>query len=225
MTFSIAGRCVRTGMLGVAVSSSSPAVAARCAHGRAGIGVVSTQNITDPSLGGRALDLMAGSRSASEALDKMIETTENIAYRQLIAIDAEGGTASFSGEKTLGRHASAEALDVVAAGNLLMSELVPKAMTEAFIKNPEDHLGDRLLSAMQAALEAGGEEGAVHSAGLLIVDQVAWPVVDLRVDWTDDDPISGLDTIWRRYKPQIDDYVARALNPAAAPSYGVPGDR
>ena len=58
MTFSLVARCEDTGMFGVAVSSSSPAVAARCAYARAGVGGVASQNITDPTLGPRALDMM-----------------------------------------------------------------------------------------------------------------------------------------------------------------------
>ena len=68
MTFSIAARCVDTGMFGIAVSSSSPAVAARCAHARAGIGAFGTQNITDPRLGPAGLDLMAKGASAEQAI-------------------------------------------------------------------------------------------------------------------------------------------------------------
>ena len=64
MTFSLVGRCARTGRFGVVVASSSPAVAARCAWARAGVGAVATQNITDPRLGPRLLDLLALGRSA-----------------------------------------------------------------------------------------------------------------------------------------------------------------
>ena len=86
------------------------------------------------------------------------------------------------------------------------------------------HIGDRLLAAMFAGLSAGGEAGDVRSAGLLIVDREEWPLADLRCDWTDDCPIATISTAWGIYKPQMDDYVARALNPDNAPSYGVPGD-
>nr|MDA3887496.1 DUF1028 domain-containing protein [Allgaiera sp.] len=58
MTFSLVACCPDTGRLGMVISSSSPAVAARCAHARAGVGVVASQNVTDPRLGGRALDLL-----------------------------------------------------------------------------------------------------------------------------------------------------------------------
>jgi len=113
---------------------------------------------------------------------------------------------------------------VVAAGNLLRDAEIPAKMVAAF-QRAQGHLGDRLLTAMEAALAAGGEEGPVHSAGLLIVRDVPWPIADLRVDWTDGDPIAELRRLWSIYQPQLEDYVTRALNPTAAPSFGVPGDK
>jgi len=85
-------------------------------------------------------------------------------------------------------------------------------------------LADRLLAAMHAAMRAGGEAGPVHSAALKVVGDVTWPIVDLRVDWAEQDPIGQLDGLWQAYRPQMQDYLTRALNPTAAPSYGVPGD-
>lgn len=96
-------------------------------------------------------------------------------------------------------------------------------MVDAFVAST-GHLGDRLVTVMQAGLAAGGETGPVHSTGLKLVREVDWPVADLRVDWSDDCPIAALASLWARYKPQLEDYVARALDPRAAPSYGVPGD-
>ena len=223
MTFSLAARCARTGMFGVAISSSSPAVAARCAYVRAEVGAACTQNITDPRLGPRLLDLMAGGASAREAMAMVVTAEELVAYRQLTAVDNEGGTAAFSGEHTLGVHRVIEAPDAVAAGNLLANLEVPAAMIAAFGFHPEAHLGDRLVAALAAGLAAGGEAGPVRSAGLLVAADVPWPVADLRVDWSED-PIGDLANLWRLWRPQIDAYVTRALDPAAAPSYGVPGD-
>ena len=224
MTFSIAARCAETGMLGIAVSSSSPAVAARCAFARAGVGAFGTQNITDPRLGPRGLDLMALGVSAEEAIAKLRESSPHIEFRQLIAVDAQGRTATHSGAHTLGTHASAQTQDAVAAGNLLRNGEIPAVMIAKFGRT-QGHLGDRLLAAMMAAIEAGGEEGPVHSAGMVLVRDVAWPVADLRVDWTDGDPIADLKKVWDIYKPQLDAYVTRALNPTVAPSFGVPGDK
>ena len=66
--------------------------------------------------------------------------------------------------------------------------------------------------------------GHVKSAGLLVVHEQPWPLVDLRVDWEDDGPVGRLRELWERYEPQMQAYVTRALDPAAAPAYGVPGD-
>lgn len=225
MTFSILGRCPRTHMLGMAVSSSSPAVAARCAHARAGVGVVATQNITDPRLGPKGLDLLAAGLSAERALAQLKNEASHIDYRQLALVDRLGGSAAFSGARTLGIHAVALGHDAAAAGNLLASADVPARVLVRFCKDQALELGDRLINGLRAGLEAGGEAGPVHSAGLVMVRDVAWPVADLRVDWHDGDPIGELAALWLRWKPQMDDYVARALDPAQAPAYGVPGDR
>ena len=211
-------------MFGIAVSSSSPCVAARCAHARAGVGVVATQNITDPTLGPRGLDLMASGLSAAEALEQIKADAKHIEYRQLALVDRHGNGAAFSGANTLGAHRTVIAPDVVAAGNLLSSPAVPEKMAEAFLDKEAEPLGDRLIAAMFAALKAGGEEGPVHSVGMLLVREVAWPVADLRVDWHEDDPIGELARLWELWAPQLDAYVSRGINPSQAPSYGVPGD-
>ena len=223
MTFSISARCPTTGMFGLAVSSSSPAVAARCAHARAGVGAVATQNITDPTLAHAALDLMALGAGAPRAIEILAASRPHIEYRQLAAVDASGETAAFSGAHTLGTHAVAKGEGAVAAGNLLSDRRVPDLMVAAFAAT-KGHLGDRLIAAMLAGRDAGGEVGPVHSAGMLIVREVEWPVADLRVDWHETDPIGALDDLWRIYQPQLDDYVKRARDPSSAPKYGVPGD-
>ena len=208
MTFSIVARCADTGMFGVAVSSSSPAVAARCAYARAGVGAVVSQNITDPTLGDRGLDLMALGASAPEAVAVLKATGAHIEYRQVLAVDRTGRTGIHSGGNVLGTHAEAWAENVISAGNLLSGQHIPQAIVDGFL----DATGHR------------GEEGPVHSAGMKLVDKVSWPVADLRVDWSDDCPIEALANLWDIYKPQLDAYVTRALDPTAAPSYGVPGD-
>ncbi|MEM6664404.1 MAG: DUF1028 domain-containing protein [Pseudomonadota bacterium] len=223
MTFSIVARCAETGMFGVAVSSSSPAVAARCAYARAGVGAVASQNVTDPTLGPRGLDLMASGATAVEAIGIIARTAAYPEYRQVLAVDQDGRAAVHSGPNALGTWSEAKADNVACGGNLLANAEVPQAMVEAFLGS-SGHLGDRLITVMRAALAAGGEAGPVHSAGMKLVREVAWPVADLRVDWTEACPIEGLANAWEIYKPQLDAYVTRALNPTEAPSYGVPGD-
>ncbi|MFC4667114.1 DUF1028 domain-containing protein [Seohaeicola nanhaiensis] len=223
MTFSLVARCARTGMFGVAISSSSPAVAARCSYARAGVGAVASQNVTDPTLGPLALDLMEAGMSAPEAIAEVQKRGRFIEYRQVLAVDGAGRTAIHSGPNSLGIWTQAQAENVASGGNLLANDGVPQAIVDAYL-GAEGHLGDRLIAAMRAGLAAGGEAGPVHSAGMKLVDKVAWPVADLRCDWTEDCPIEAVATAWEIYKPQLEAYVQRALDPRAAPSYGVPGD-
>jgi uncharacterized Ntn-hydrolase superfamily protein len=224
MTFSITARCPETGMVGVAVTSSSMAVAARCAFVRAGVGGVATQNITDPRLGPRGLDLMEAGKTAAEALAVLLEEHAYRDYRQLALVDAAGGVAHHSGAHTLGTHAVATGEGAVAAGNLLSDPGVPAAMIAAFRDAAAAPFPARLVRTLEGGLAVGGEAGPVRSAGLLVAHREAWPLVDLRVDWSEGDPIADLAAIWQGWAPQMDDYVTRALDPSAAPSYGVPGD-
>ena len=222
MTFSIVARCARTGQFGMAISSSSPAVAARCAHVRAGVGAVASQNITDPALGPLVLDRLEAGLPAAEALAAVTADRSHIDYRQLLVVDRAGQTAIHSGRQVLGIWGEARAIDCAAGGNLLAGELVPMAMVEAFTA-AKGHLAERLMLALEAGLQAGGEAGPVHSAGLKVADRLTWPLIDLRIDWADD-PVGMLRQAWEVYAPQMAAYVQRAEDPTQAPSYGVPGD-
>jgi uncharacterized Ntn-hydrolase superfamily protein len=224
MTFSLVAKCEETGMFGTAVTSSSPAVAARCSYTRSGVGAVSSQNITDPSLGSFALDLLEEGLTAKEAIAKITKEKKNLEFRQILIIDGSGQIAIHSGNNLLGIFSDSFGKNVLSAGNLLANKNVTKAVVDKFEKTQGD-LGDRLVSALQGGLDAGGEAGPIHSAGMQISDKVSWPIVDLRCDWSDDCPVKKLSQLWKIYKPQVKDYLQRALDPTKAPSYGVPGDQ
>lgn len=223
MTFSLVARCAKTGMFGIAISSSSPAVAARCSFARAKVGAVASQNVTDPTLGPLTLDLMQNGLSAEQAIQNIQSIGKFIEYRQVLAIDKTGMTSIHSGPNSLGIWTQAEGKNVAAGGNLLSNDSIPQSIVNAFISS-EGHIGDRLIAAMRSGLKAGGEAGPVHSAGMKIVDKMTWPIADLRCDWTTNCPIEEVATAWDVYKPQLDAYVQRAIDPREAPSYGVPGD-
>ena len=224
MTFSIVGHCAETGQLGIAISSSSIAVGARCPWVRGGVGAVSTQNITLPALGPEILDLLEQGASPAAALEKALTRNGYNQYRQVTVIDQHSATALFTGSEALGVNHALAGEHCVAAGNLLSDPVVIVAMVAAFENSAGEALADRLLMAMQAAMAAGGEAGPVHSAALSVVSDLLWPIVDLRVDWAEQDPLGELGKLWEAYRPQMDDYVIRALDPTKAPSYGVPGD-
>lgn len=223
MTFSIIARCHKTGQFGAAISSSSPAVAARCIQAKAGVGVATSQNITDPYLANILLDMTKYDLAPEESIAELVKNTDFIEYRQLSVLNSDEKPAAFSGKYTLGVHSECIGEHAVGAGNLLANPQVPKAMVDAF-EQYQGTLAQRLMYALKAGLQAGGEAGPVHSAGLLVVDKLEWPVVNLRVDWSDT-PIEDLDQLWTLYEPQVEAYVSRALDPGGAPSYGVPGEQ
>ncbi len=223
MTFSIAGFCSRTGMVGCAISSSSISVASRCAFAHSGSGVVLTQNITNPALGPQGLKYLGTGLSAEQSRARLKQADSHIAHRQLGILDTRGNSATFSGDKTLGIHATAQGKECLAMGNLLANTSIPQTMVESFVSSADLDLPTRLLNALQAGWQQGGEMGPVHSAGLLVYLNQSWPAVDLRVDW-DEEPITQLFSLWQIYQPQMNDYLLRAENPDQAANYGVPGD-
>ncbi|WP_101952407.1 DUF1028 domain-containing protein [Mycobacterium sp. 3519A] len=221
MTFSLV---VRDGSaFGMVICSSSPAVASRCAHLRAGVGAVASQNVTNPHLGVVALDALASRANAQSALVAAVAADPHHAHRQLVVVGRTGGAGVYTGAKALGTHHAAIAKDAAAAGNMLCSENVIEEMLAAYLGSTAPTLERRLLDGLAAASATGGEAGPVHSAGLQVTEDVPWPVTDLRVDWHDD-PIGELQRLWTIWEPQKSDYRTRGLDPTVAPSYGVPGD-
>lgn len=223
MTLSIAARCTESGQLGIAISSSSIAVGARCPWLVAGIGAVSSQNITLPALGQQILAHLEAGLAPEQALKNALAEDRFSEYRQVTVIDASGKIAAFSGDKTLGIYHVVQGDNCVAAGNMLADKAVINAMITAF-ETATGELTSRLITALQAGINAGGEAGPVHSAAVKVVDDYTWPLVDLRVDWAEEDPLAELNALWLAYEPQMQAYVTRALDPRDAPSYGVPGD-
>ncbi len=220
MTLSLAAISRDGREFGAAITSSSPAVAARCLFVRSGTGVVVTQNLTDPRLGPRGLVLLDGGLGAEAALVRLIGEAPWPEHRQVLIVDRHGKTGQFSGARALDIHAACSGPGVVAAGNLLASPAVPAAMVDAFAAVPgSEPLAERLIAGLEAGLAAGGESGGVHSAGVLTIGAESWPWVDLRVDWSKS-PVGGLRSLWELWHPQARGYVLRALDPESAPPFG-----
>jgi uncharacterized Ntn-hydrolase superfamily protein len=139
MTFSISGFCQKTGMVGVAITTSSICVASRCPWVRAGVGAATTQNVTDPSLGNLMLGYLEQGLSVQQAIDKIAEEHKFIDYRQLALVDSKGNSASYTGSKTLGTNAVSQNGSCIAVGNLLSSTKVVREMSDSFSRNDNLH--------------------------------------------------------------------------------------
>ena len=212
MTFSMVGRCARTGMLGAVVTTSSIAVGSRCAFASAGLGAALTQHTTDPRLGPLMLEQLRRNYTVEQAIGAAVGGTPRSDVRQLAVIDAQGRTASYSGASVKPERADAHGRDCVALANIVRSQRVPSAMVQAFEMNPAAPLAARLIDALAAGDAAGGEFKPLVSAGLIVAYRETFPYVDLRVD-SDADPIGTLRRLWREYEPLADMFVARALHP------------
>lgn len=222
-TFSVAGRCSSTGALGIVVTSSSPAVGARCPRIKAGVGAVLTQNVTDPRLANIGICALEKGYDAQASLQAMKATTPFPEYRQLAVLDTNGGSGVYTGEKALGVHGEFCSHNVACIGNLLSDPQIPEAMGRHFLKHDGIQLGKRLLQAIELGFQMGGELDQERSMALLVYTDAPFAYVDLRVDYSDD-PLNEMKRLWEIYAPQAENYKLRALVPESAPSYGVKGD-
>ncbi|WPB83488.1 DUF1028 domain-containing protein [Sediminicoccus rosea] len=216
MTYSLLGRCARTGQFGAAVTTSSLAVGSRVPHVGPGIGGVLTQHRTDPRLGPRGLELLRSGCSAEETLAALVASTPHHKWRQLAVMDAQGRTAQFDGAAVKPARAAVHVTDCIAMGNILANDRVPAAMAQAFTESANEQLAERLMRAMEAGEAAGGEGKPVISAALIVMEKEIFPLVDLRVDLAPD-AITALRTLWDAYLPSLREFVTRAVDPDAAP--------
>ena len=181
-TFSIAARCARSGMLGVAVSTAVPGVGGICPFVRAGVGAVSTQSWVNPYLGIDGLTLMGEGLSAPAALDRLLAGDPGRDVRQLGLVDKSGGSAAWSGPNCTPWFGQITGRDFAVQGNMLVGEPTIAAMAEAFEQAAALDLTERLLVVLEAGQAAGGDKRGRQSAALRVFHTEEYPYLDLRVD-------------------------------------------
>lgn len=187
MTFSIVGYCPKEREWGIAVQSKFLAVGAVVPFAKAGVGAVATQSYANTTFGPRALELFAEGKTAEEALSIIIGDDPDHHLRQVGIIDAHGNAATYTGEGCyqwaggmIGEHFAAQ-------GNILVDEKTVESMANMF-KTTEGSLAVRLLAALDAGQEVGGDSRGQQSAALLVVKEKGGYAgfndryIDLRVD-------------------------------------------
>jgi len=201
MTFSIVARCPKTLALGVSVSTAVPAVGSVVPHVEAKVGAIATQGQTNIFYGINGLKLLKMGFSPQTALDAMLKEDSKREKRQVVIIDKDGRTAAFTGKETLEWKGHLVGEDYVVAGNTLVGAQVIEAMAQTF-ENSKGDLAERLLKALEAGQEAGGDRRGRASAALFVGDKQPLPTrpfVDLRVD-EHPNPVSELRRIWEDFK-------------------------
>jgi uncharacterized Ntn-hydrolase superfamily protein len=212
MTFAIAARCIESGKFGVAISTRALGVTARCAFIAPGVGVVVTMARTDPRLGPLGLNLLRLGFSAPLALDQIAASDPYIGWRQVCVIDRDGNAAAKTGDVNRFWAGAIVERNMVAMGNNLSSERTAQAMAGAWRMGGQLTFAERLLAAIEAGRDAGGQNGGQNSAGLVVYDREIYPYVDLRVD-AHDEPVGELRHVFELYHPLADYYYGRPGQP------------
>jgi uncharacterized Ntn-hydrolase superfamily protein len=181
-TFSIAARCARHGMFGVAVSTAVPGVGSLCPFARAGVGAVATQSWVNPYLGIDGLRLLAQGLSAPSVLERLVAEDPGRSVRQLGLVDKNGATAAWSGPECVPWFGHITGPNFTVQGNMLVGEETIRAMADAFGHGESLDLPERLLVALEAGQAAGGDKRGKQSAALLVVHTEEYPYCELRVD-------------------------------------------
>jgi len=214
MTFAIAGRCSATGRLGVAISTNPVGVGARCPFIAPGLGIVVTMARTDPRLGPLGLNLLGMGLAAKAVLAQIAASDPGIEHRQVCVIDRDGHTASRTGTLNKPWSGAIEHRNLVSMGNYLTSPQTAQAMADSWERTEGRELDERLMTALEAGRDAGGQVGGQHSAALRVFDREIYPYVDLRVDHHDE-PIGELRRVYDLHRPLIPYYYGRPGDPDA----------
>ena len=195
MTYSILARDEATGAFGAAVASRFFAVGAICLHAEGRTGALSTQALVNPMYGGRGLALLRDGAAADRVVDTLVRPDPGQAQRQLHVIDAAGGTARHTGSDCVDWAGHAGAPGVSVAGNMLAGPAVVQATLDAFLASTGP-LALRLLAALQAGEDAGGDKRGKQSAALRIHVADPYPDLDIRAD-DHPDPLAELRRLHR----------------------------
>jgi uncharacterized Ntn-hydrolase superfamily protein len=199
VTFSIAARCPRTGQLGVATSSKALAAGALVPYVRAGVGAIASQSFVNPYIGLDGLQMLRKGAGAEKALSRLVEEDTGRDLRQAAIVDTQGKTAAFTGKQCIPWAGHLPGEGFVCLGNILAGEAVIQSMARTFQDRESEDLADRLMRALEAGQEAGGDRRGRQSAGIVVVGEEEYPLCDLRVD-DHEDPIEELRRVFEVYK-------------------------
>ncbi len=220
MTYSLLVRCPSSGRFGTAMASSSIAIGRLTDGIRANVGVSVSQGFPNPANNFLAMNLLATGFIASHVLKDLLVNDPNSDWRQVIVIDRTGAVAVKDGAKLRPWSGHETGNACVAAGDMLASPAVLTAMLAAYASKPDAVLEDRLLLALEAGRDAGGEKGKAgplreRSAAVVVCASDDYTEWDLRVD-QHDGAIAELRRVHAEYQPHAAYYIERARNPHKA---------
>ena len=209
MTYSIVARCGKSGQYGVGIATYSPNVGPRCPLVVPRKGAASIQAVASPQLLPLAAKLLEAGLSAEKIASEVLSSDPYPETRQVAVVDACGRAHAVTGARAApwaGHHVGE---GYACSGNVLAGEGVVKAMARAFESSAGEALAERLVRAVEAGRDAGGQPEGQNSAALLVYGEHSFALVDLRVD-LHDAPEAELRRLWDWYAPMVPYYVERA---------------
>ncbi len=218
MTFSIIGRCPRTGAFGAAITTSDLAVGGRCVRLAHGKGAMLSQHRTDSRLGDLGISLLAAGKRADETVSEVCNSTNDIEWRQIGALDATGQASVYHGRRMYSIFTHSSDTDCLALGNILGNDQVTRHMADAFVADPDLPLGERLMRALEAGRDAGGEiKGPLRSAAVRVTGEHGIDAMDLRIDISHDAAVDDLRHLVDAYANRAENLREVALAPDGIP--------
>ena len=191
MTWSLIARDPATGAFGIAVATKNFAVGCRVPHIESGIGAVATQALSNPFYGVNGIKLLGEGKSAAEVVKTLTAADAGREHRQLHVMDAAGHTAAHTGKDCVDWCGSTAGEGFSVAGNMLAGPAVIEETAKAYMDNAALPFPRRLIAALKAGEDAGGDKRGKQSAALLIYGEQEWPDLDIRVD-DHTDPLTEL---------------------------------
>lgn len=222
MTYTLIGRCGRTGALGVGVATYSLAVGGLCPVVVSGTGAIASQAFVNPLLKTLGARLLRAGHPAAQVLRMLGDADASFDFRQVAVVDRRGEVACHTGQRCRDWAGHVAGPGFVACGNVLKDGGVAQAMADAFAATPEADLGERLLRALEAGRDAGGQVGGAghlpERSASLLVHEVAeeHALVDLRVD-RHADAVTELRSLHDEFRPYVGFHALRWRNPGDAP--------
>lgn len=212
MTYSIVARCKKTGQYGVGIATYSPNVGIRCPVVVPQKGAASIQAVANPQLLPIAEKLIESGLSAEKIVAEILSSDPYPESRQIAVVDIYGRAHAVTGSRNAAWAGHVVGEGYAASGNVLVGEQVVKAMAKSFETSGGELLAERLMRAVEAGRDAGGQSEGQNSAALVVYGEHSFPIVDLRVD-LHDAPEAELRRLWDWYAPMVPYYVERAFSP------------
>lgn len=224
MTITIVARDAKEGLLGIAQATGPLSVGGKCPFIRANVGAVSTQAYTNSALGPLAIELLSRGHSPEKVLKELRESDPYESYRQIGIVDRNGRSAVFTGEDNKPYCGAIAGQNFVVMGNYLKTDQVVPEMHRAWLDSEGEIFERRLLAALTAGRDEGGDAGGHRSSCLIVYETETYARTDLRVDFMPKgeglpDAIDALAVLLKPSLPLIEYYRLRAHEPSSIPGW------